>query len=361
MKEKPSPADYTICLSHPIMEPLFIGVETPAEKEVWNLILGDFIRRTSELKAVDELQKHAIGAAVERTRKAHQWRDPDLVAAGNEIDVVYHVVAERLLGELGILARDNQKLKFEKFTEKQRAIEAGFELVKAIAKDVVMNGTGDASYQKSKSDVEVEVRSLRPLLAKEFKRLVNHKLNKQHEKGNISEAFVAMGVALGTLSPSIDLGMNAVQSLFQEAVKELKGMIQRKPVYVNHVDIWFLRSMDPLSRDPLKLRPLLKSLVRLPRPAAASAYIHCQELLDSLVWTFENLISEGSMRNNGRLTPDEVTSVEEKVLEKFDVDKEELKRMLLAKWLLNEGRQRLPQVETLPTGNELTFYLLGNT
>ena len=72
-----------------------------------------------------------------------------------------------------------------------------------------------------------------------------------------------MGVALGTLSPSIDLGMNAVQSLFQDAVKELKGMIQRKPVYVNHVDIWFLRSMDPLSRDPLKLRPLLKSLVRL--------------------------------------------------------------------------------------------------
>ena len=39
-------------------------------------------------------------------------------------------------------------------------------------------------------------------------------------------------------------------------------MILRKPVYVNHVDIWFLRSMDPLSRDPLKLRPLLKSLIK---------------------------------------------------------------------------------------------------
>ncbi|CBY31528.1 unnamed protein product [Oikopleura dioica] len=114
--------------------------------------------------------------------------------------------------------------------------------------------------------------------------------------------------------------------------------------------------MDPLSRDPLKLRPLLKSLVRLPRPAAASAYIHCQELLDSLVWTFENLISEGSMRNNGRLIPDEVTRIEEKVLEKFDVDKEELKRMLLAKWLLNEGRQRLPQVEAMPAGKELIFF-----
>ena len=62
------------------------------------------------------------------------------------------------------------------------------------------------------------------------------------------------------------------------------------------------------------------------------------------------------MRNNGRLIPDEVTRVEEKVLEKFYVDKEELKRMLLAKWLLNEGRQRLPQVETLPAGNELKIF-----
>ena len=48
-----SPADYTICLSHPIKEPLFIGVETPADKEVWNLILCDFIRRTADLNAVD--------------------------------------------------------------------------------------------------------------------------------------------------------------------------------------------------------------------------------------------------------------------------------------------------------------------
>ena len=53
-RDKPSPADYTICLSHPIKEPLFIGVDTPADKEVWNLILGDFIRRTSELRAVDQ-------------------------------------------------------------------------------------------------------------------------------------------------------------------------------------------------------------------------------------------------------------------------------------------------------------------
>ena len=78
VRVKASPADYTICLSHPIKEPLFIGVETPADKEVWNLILGDFIRRTSELRAVDSVAKHALGAAVERTRKNHQWRDPDL-------------------------------------------------------------------------------------------------------------------------------------------------------------------------------------------------------------------------------------------------------------------------------------------
>ena len=85
VREKASPADYTICLSHPIKEPLFIGVETPADKEVWNLILGDFIRRTSELRAVDSVAKHALGAAVERTRKNHQWRDPDLRLKKNKI------------------------------------------------------------------------------------------------------------------------------------------------------------------------------------------------------------------------------------------------------------------------------------
>ena len=96
-------------------------------------------------------------------------------------------------------------------------------------------------------------------------------------------------------------------------------------MYVNHVDIWFLRSMDPLSRDPLKLRPLLKSLVRLPRPAAAAAYIHCQELLDSLVWTFENQVSEGAMRNNGRLDKDEVAKLENKVLERLEHDQGQLR------------------------------------
>jgi hypothetical protein len=166
-REKPIPADYTICLSHPIKEPLFIGVDTPADKEVWNLILGDFIRRTSELRAVDQVAKHALGAAVERTRKTHQWRDPDLVAAGDELDVVYHVVAERLLGELGKLARNSVKLKQEKFFEKQRAIEAGFELGKSIARDIVLNGS-NISYQKEKSIVEVEIRALRPMLMKDL-------------------------------------------------------------------------------------------------------------------------------------------------------------------------------------------------
>jgi hypothetical protein len=74
-----------------------------------------------------------------------------------------------------------------------------------------------------------------------------------------------MSIALDTLGPALDAGLLAVKTLFTDSVKELKAMIIRKPVYVNHVDIWFLRSMDPLSRDPLKLRPLLKSLVRLPR------------------------------------------------------------------------------------------------
>ena len=120
-KEKnSSPADYTICLSHPIKEPLFIGVETPADKEVWNLILCDFIRRTADLNTVDDISKHALGAAIERTRKLHQWRDPDLVSAGDELDVIYHVVTERLLGELGSIARRNPKLKNEKFLEKQK-------------------------------------------------------------------------------------------------------------------------------------------------------------------------------------------------------------------------------------------------
>ena len=91
-----------------------------------------------------------------------------------------------------------------------------------------------------------------------------------------------------------------------------------------------------------EIRPLLKSLIKLPRPAAAAAYIHCQELLDSLVWTFENQVSEGAMRNNGRLDKDEVLKLEEKVLERLDFDVIELRKMMLAKWLLNEGRLKLP-------------------
>ena len=78
---------------------------------------------------------------------------------------------------------------------------------------------------------------------------------------NVTDALTAMVLALDTLGPALDAGLNAVKTLFCEAVRELKQMIARKPVYVNHVDIWFLRSMDPLSRDPLKLRPLLKTRV----------------------------------------------------------------------------------------------------
>ena len=168
-KEKnAAPADYTICLSHPIKEPLFIGVETPADKEVWNLILCDFIRRTADLNTVDSISKHALGAAIERSRKNHQWRDPDLVSAGDELDVVYHVVTERLLGELGAIARGNQKLMQCTFLDKQRAIEEGFELAKAIAKDTVIK-----QYQTKKSTVEVEIRALRQRLSK--KQLVRNK------------------------------------------------------------------------------------------------------------------------------------------------------------------------------------------
>ena len=235
----------------------------------------------------------------------------DLVAAGDELDVVYHVVAERLLGELGRLARQSPKLKAEKFSEKQKAIEAGFELGKTIARDIVLNGSTRPSYQKEKSAVEVEIRALKPMLMKDLDKMKTAKITNERRE-NISEAFAAMEIALETLGPALDAGLNAVKGLFSESVKELKQMILRKPVYVNHVDIWFLRSMDPLSRDPLKLRPLLKSLVRLPRPAAAAAYIHCQELLDSLVWTFENQVSEGAMRNNGRLNKDEVAKLESK-------------------------------------------------
>ena len=83
-----------------------------------NLILCDFIRRTADLNTVDDISKHALGAAIERTRKLHHWRDPDLVSAGDELDVIYHVVTERLLGELGSIARRNPKLKHEKFWKK---------------------------------------------------------------------------------------------------------------------------------------------------------------------------------------------------------------------------------------------------
>lgn len=258
----------------------------------------------------------------------------------------------RLLGELGRLARQNVKLKGEKFFEKQRAIEAGFELGKTIARDIVLNGSNLPSYQKEKSAVEVEIRALRPMLMKDLEKLKGQGRNKVKNDESVSDALTSMAIALDTLGPALDAGLAAVRALFCDAVKELKQMIIRKPVYVNHVDIWFLRSMDPLSRDPLKLRPLLKSLVRLPRPAAAAAYIHCQELLDSLVWTFENQVSEGAMRNNGRLDKDEVAKLESKVLDRYEYDHVQLRRMLLAKWLLNEGRQKLP---TTTTENEGTI------
>ena len=188
------------------------------------------------------------------------------------------------------------------FLNYEKAIEHGFELAKQIARDTVMK-----LYQARKSTVEVEIRALRPMLMKDLKKLKHNKINKRFADDNVNESFVAMEGALETLGPALDSGLTAVKCLFCDAVKELKAMILRKPVYVNHVDIWFLRSMDPLSRDPLKLRPLLKSLIKLPRPAAAAAYIHCQELLDSIVWTFENQVSEGAMRNNGRLDKDEGT------------------------------------------------------
>ena len=129
-------------------------------------------RILSESSTLIQVAKHALGAAVERTRKDHQWRDPDLVAAGDELDVVYHVVAERLLGEHGRLARDNPKLRSEKFFEKQRAIEAGFELGKTIARDIVLSGSNLPSYQKEKSAVEVEIRALKPMLMKEWFEIV---------------------------------------------------------------------------------------------------------------------------------------------------------------------------------------------
>ena len=89
---------------------------------------------------------------------------------------------------------------------------------------------------------------------KDLKKLKNHKINRRFMGENVSESYGAMSFALESLGPALDLGLSAVKSLFCDAVKELKAMILRKPVYVNHVDIWFLRSMDPLSRDPLKLR-----------------------------------------------------------------------------------------------------------
>ena len=218
------------------------------------------------MNTVDNISKHALGAAIERSRKNHQWRDPDLVSAGDELDVVYHVVTERLLGELGVIARANVKLMQCTFLDKQRAIEEGFELAKAIAKDTVLK-----EYQTKKSTVKVEIRALRPMLMKDLKKLKNHKINKRFMGENVSESYGAMSFALESLGPALDLGLSAVKSLFCDAVKELKAMILRKPVYVNHVDIWFLRSMDPLSRDPLKLRPLLKSGLRIFRVSKNSS------------------------------------------------------------------------------------------
>ena len=93
---------------------------------------------------------------------------------------------------------------------------------------------------------KVEIRALRPMLMKDLKKLKNHKINKRFAGADVDESFQAMGAALDSLGPALDLGLAAVKTLFCEAVKELKAMILRKPVYVNHVDIWFLRSMDPL-------------------------------------------------------------------------------------------------------------------
>ena len=49
-----------------------------------------------------------------------------------------------------MIARANQKLMQCTFLDKQRAIEEGFELAKAIAKDTVLK-----EYQTKKSTVEV--------------------------------------------------------------------------------------------------------------------------------------------------------------------------------------------------------------
>ena len=126
---------------------------------------------------------------------------------------------------------------------------------------------------------------------------------------------------------------------------ELYFLLPVKPVEIRSLFTYLFLIVTPV-----------KSLVRLPRPAAAAAYIHCQELLDSLVWTFENQVSEGAMRNNGRLDKDEVAKLETKVLEKLEHDQGQLRRMLLAKWLLNEGRQKLSTMDAESEENGSIFY-----
>jgi len=58
------------------------------------------------------------------------------------------------------------------------------------------------------------------------------------------------------------------------------------------------------------------------------------------------------MRNNGRLDKEEVAKLETKVLDRLEHDQVQLRQMLLAKWLLNEGRQKLP---TITAENEGKF------
>ena len=62
------------------------------------------------------------------------------------------------------------------------------------------------------------------------------------------------------------------------------------------------------------------------------------------------------MRNNGRLDKDEVAKLETKVLEKLEHDQGQLRRMLLAKWLLNEGRQKLSTMDAESEENGSIFY-----
>ena len=84
---------------------------------------------------------------------------------------------------IGSIARKNPKLKNEKFLDKQRAIEVGFELAKQIARDTVLK-----FYQSKKSSVEVEIRALRPMLMKDLKKLKHNKINKRFSGDNVADS-----------------------------------------------------------------------------------------------------------------------------------------------------------------------------